>query len=193
MYHILVVELGDVVPRRCDDKPNLYVEKTAQSPDQRILALQEGRGPEWLKGNVVRLCAAHTSGPIRSAESATTRLKDKIRRLGAAGYTVNRSTRVWTVYVIELDPAGVKDPGKGYVYVGETTKTPEARLQEHRTDARTEKGRRLASRVVWRHGRNLRMDLAPKKKYFDAESAKLAEKRWHQRLKALGYKAVGGH
>lgn len=75
--------------------------------------------------------------------------------------------------------------------MGETSKTPEARFLEHTTGARNANGP-LYSRVVFKHGVKLRMDLAPKTKYFDQESSKQAEARTYERLKAKGYDVRGG-
>jgi hypothetical protein len=187
-----VVELDDVVPRRDPDKPNLYVGLTIEAPAIRYDRLKMGYGPDWLQGHLVGLRDDLVSGPILSPDEARRELRMAIRCLKSEGYTVNRDTRVWTVYVIELDPKGCKDPGKGFVYVGETSKPPEDRFKEHLKGKRNKRGR-LYSQAVRKHGRSLRMDLAPEIKYFDAASSKAAEKRWARKMKDEGYKVVGGH
>lgn len=108
------------------------------------------------------------------------------------GYTVNRNTQVWTVYVVELDGSAVSNPGKGYVYVGETSRTPEERFKQHRDGARNKHGRLYAG-VVKQYGVRLRPDLAPRKKYFDQASAKRGEKEHFELLKSKGYNVKGGH
>ena len=189
---VLVVELDDVVPRRDPDKPNLYVGLTIEAPSIRYQRLERGTGPAWLQGRLVRLRDDLVSGPFLKQDEARRECRIAIRCLRSEGYTVNRDTRVWTVYVIEMDPEGCRDPGKGFLYVGETSKTPEARYKEHLKGRRNRRGR-LYSRSVRKHGRRLRMDLAPETRYFDAASSKAAEKRWARKLKDEGYKVIGGH
>jgi hypothetical protein len=185
-----VVELDDVVRRRDSAKPNLYVGLTIEAPVVRYERLKMGYGPAWLRGHLVGLRDDLVSGPFLSQDEARRELLMAIRCLRNEGF--NRDTRVWTVYVIELDPKGSKDPGKGYVYVGETSKTPEERFKEHIKGKRNKRGR-LYSRSVRKHGRSLRLDLAPGIKYFDAASSKAGEKRWARKMRDEGYKVVGGH
>ena len=189
---VLVAELDDVVPRRDPGKPNLYVGLTVEEPATRYERLKMGYGPAWLQGHLVRLRSDLVSGPFLYRHDARLECRTAIRCLRSEGYTVNRDTRVWTVYVIELDPKGCKDPGNGFVYVGETSKTPEARYKEHLKGKRNRRGR-LYSRSVRKYGIRLRMDLAPEIRYFDGRSSKAAEKRWARKLKDEGYKVVGGH
>jgi hypothetical protein len=189
---VLVVELDDVVPRRDPNRPNLYVGLTVEAPVIRYERLKIGYGPAWLRGHLVALRDDLVSGPILSQDEARRELRMAIRCLKSEGYTVNRDTKVWTVYVIELDAKGCQDPGKGFVYVGETSKPPEARYEEHIKGRRNKRGR-LYSRLVRKYGQRLRPDLAPENKYFDAASSKAAEKRWARKMKDEGYKVVGGH
>ena len=189
---VIVVELDDVVPRRDPDKPNLYVGLTIEEPATRFERLKMGHGPAWLQGHLVGLRDDLTSGPLFSRDEAERECRMAIRCLKSEGYTVNRDTRVWTVYVIEMDPKGCKDPGKGFMYVGETSKTPEERFKEHIKGKRNKRGR-LYSRSVRKYGLVLRLDLAPETRYFDAASSKAAEKRWARKMKDEGYKVVGGH
>jgi predicted GIY-YIG superfamily endonuclease len=123
------------------------------------------------------------------AQQALTKLR---RKLSSEGYTVNRNTQVWTVYVIELDKTAVTNPGKGYVYVGETSRTPEERFTQHQEGARNKHGRLYAG-VVKQHGIRLRPDLAPRQKYFDQASAKRGEKEHFELLKSKGFNVKGGH
>jgi predicted GIY-YIG superfamily endonuclease len=190
-YWVMVVEINDVVPRRDPKKPNLYVAITIQGPSKRFEALTKGKGPKGLGLNVVKLRNDLSSGPFFLRENANKKREQTIKRLKSAGFTVNGDTTVWTVYVIELDPKGTSKPGKGFIYVGMTSKSPEERFEEHRTGAKNKRGP-LFSRVVLKYGCRLRMDLAPRRKYFDQASAMAAEKRWCQTMKDRGYNAVGG-
>jgi hypothetical protein len=143
-----VVELDDVVPRRDPDKPNLYVGLTIEEPATRFERLKIGHGPAWLQGHLVGLRDDLTSGPIFSRDEAKRECRAAIRCLKSEGYTVNRDPRVWTVYVIEMDAKGCQDPGKGFVYVGESSKTPEARFKEHIKGRRNKRGRLYSPSVL---------------------------------------------
>jgi GIY-YIG catalytic domain len=191
-HWVLVAELDDAVPRRDPDKPNLYVALTIEAPVIRYERLKTGYGPAWLQGHLIRLRDDLVSGPFLRPGDAKKELRAAIRCLKSEGYTVNRDPKVWTVYVIELDPKGSKDPGKGFLYVGETSKTPDERYKEHLKGRRNKRGR-LYSRSVRKYGQRLRMDLAPEIRYFDAASSKAAEKRWARKLRDEGYRVIGGH
>lgn len=191
---VIVVELDDVVPRRHPDKPNLYVASTRSPIEKRFTILQQGKGPAWIHDRIVHL-RSDLSIPTQSISRSRARTQRQvtIKNLHSAGFTVNRNTQTWTVYVVELDVAAVKDPGKGVVYVGETSLTPEERFDQHMTKAMSSKGARLYSPVVARWGIGLRMDLAPAEKVFDKESSKRVEAEWAEHLRSLGYVVKGGH
>jgi predicted GIY-YIG superfamily endonuclease len=188
----MVVELDDVVPRRDPARPNLYVTVTVEEPEKRYRALERGKGPQWLRGHLVRLRDDLTSGPFTLREEAAAERNAALACLREEGFTVNRGAGVWTVYVVELDPKGAKSPGKGFVYVGQTSKTPEARFEEHIRGKRNKRGP-LFSPVVRKWGLRLRMDLAPETRYFDRKSAEAAEKRTAQKMRDEGYRVAGGH
>lgn len=193
LYGVIVAELNDVVPRRDPSLPNLYVSITSMDLAQRSELLNKGKGPKWLMNNVTALRKDFSVEPTLSSHAEAKALKKCIiQSLKSSGYTVNRDTDLWTVYVIELDSAATKNPGEGYVYVGETKKTPEERFIEHTN--RVSNGKtKLFSSVAANHGRRLRMDLAPTAKLFDKESSKQAEADCAERLRGLGYKVRGGH
>lgn len=192
-YWLIVIELDDVVPRRDPQKPNLYVAKTATPPEERFTAIQRSKKKHWYTEHVERLRTdLASSRTYKSSEDAKQALTKLVKRLTSEGYTVNRNTQVWTVYVVELDGSAVSNPGKGYVYVGETSRNPEERFEQHRDGARNKHGRLYAG-VVKQHGVRLRPDLAPRKKYFDQASAKRGEKEHFELLKSKGYNVKGGH
>jgi hypothetical protein len=188
----MVAELDDVVPRRDPSMPNLYVAVTVEEPEKRYRALESGKGPKWLHGHLVRLRDDLTSGPFILREEAAAERNAALACLREEGFTVNRGAGVWTVYVVELDPKGAKSPGRGFVYVGQTSKTPEERFEEHTKGKQNRRGP-LFSPVVRKWGRRLRIDLAPETRYFDRKSAEAAEKRWAAKLRAEGFRVAGGH
>lgn len=192
-YSLIVLELEDVVPRRHANKPNLYVSITTMPLFARSELLNTGRGPDWLSGNIRQVrnelsCANFTL----DHDCAKTFKTESIAALRSEGYTVNRNTDIWTVYVIELYKNAIKDSGAGYLYVGETMKSPEQRFKEHMTRAVNGKTR-LFSSVVANHGHRLRIDLAPDQKFFDKQSSKEAEAEWADHLRSHGYVVKGGH
>jgi hypothetical protein len=78
---------------------------------------------------------------------------------------------VYTVYVIELSrkvftgDRKFREANPQYngvlecLYVGQTSKTPQERLMQHRTGYRNAKGRKLSSSIVEKYGRYLRPSL----------------------------------
>ena len=192
-YSLIVLELNDVVKRRESSKPNLYVAITVMSLAKRFGQLNSGKGPLWLSGNLQLLRRDLSRENFTLDHDCAKSYKAQaISAFCREGYTVNRNTDIWTVYVIGLDPSATRNPGEGYVYVGETKRTPEERLEQHLSRAKNAKTR-LYSSVVANHGIGLRMDLAPSKKYFDSQSAKKAEADWVEHLRSLGYTVKGGH
>ena len=190
-YRILVIELDDVVARRNPAKPNLLVTLTVDTPERRFTALAKGKS--WYSNHLrdLRLDLA-PQVTFRSRETAAEAESKLVRKLKSQGFTVNRDNTVWSLYVIELDPSAVSKPGKGHIYVGQTSLTPEARFQQHIKGVRNDRGP-LFARVVHAHGLRLMPNLMPKAKYYDQESAKAAEKRLAERLKERGYRVRGGH
>jgi hypothetical protein len=78
---------------------------------------------------------------------------------------------VYTVYVIELSRKVFSEDRKfreanpqfngvlECLYVGMTSKTPQERLQQHKTGYRNAKGQKLSSNIVQKYGRHLRPSL----------------------------------
>lgn len=190
----MAVELTDVCHRRDPSKPNLLVMKTQSEPKSRFQYLLGNSSEKWYSGYISELREdLYENRLLASAVEANTALRDLVGRLSTEGYTVNRDTRIWSVYVIELDSQHIDDPGKGYIYVGETSKPHETRLAEHLEKKRNDKGR-LYSLVVAKYGIRLRPELAPTSNtFFDQDSSRIAESSWASRLRDIGYTVEGGH
>lgn len=193
-FRVVVIELDDVQPRVRRDCPNLYVGLTSRSTSEIAGDLSIGKGsPTWARHHVVRV-RDDLAPAVTGARSECVQLRaDLIRRLRSKGYTVNRNTTAYRTYVINLHNPNLADVGAGHVYVGQTSKTPEQRLEEHLTGAVNSKGVRLASRVVERFGVDLNYDLMTKKIYLTQNQAKKAERRLAERLREQGYRVEGGH
>ena len=192
---MIVVELDDVVERRGTDLPNLYVGLTIVRPTTRVRQLQRGVDRvRWVKGHVVKLRNDFmVDAEFESQESAKAAKEITRKLLQAQGYTVNRSQSIWSTYVVPLDEGAIDESGKGWIYVGETSLTPEDRLAQHLSGARNRRGR-LYSRKVRDHGRHLRYDLMEGLPVqYSAEASKRAEAELAERLRENGYRVEGGH
>lgn len=187
---MFVVELDDAVgPRRRPDRPHVYVgTTTADSLDSVLRSKRRALVREHGVRLLPHLYRSYHPTTAADAKRQRVKLRTKLMRLG---YTVAGDTTVWHVYVIELDDGTERD--RPWVYVGETSKTPEQRFEEHRSGARNGRGR-LYSTVVRRHGVRLRPDLVlGQKVLFTASDAKAEEAALADRLREAGYEVAGGH
>ena len=193
-YRVVVLELTNVVSRIRTDRPNIYVGLTTRTPQQLADGLNNGKyKPAWARNNVVGLLdKLAPQGTLTYTEAKQLR-DDLERQLRTKGYTVNRNTTAYRTYVINLDNPNLNDPGKGYVYVGQTSKTPEQRLQEHLTGARSAKGHNLASHKVSKYGTQLNYELMTQRIYLTQKQALKAERRLAERLRQQGCTVDGGH
>lgn len=192
-YYVTALELTDVVQRRCASLPNLYIGISIQLASQNSIMNNRPSGAKWYAEHVVTprpdlVCT--TAFPTR--ETAKSAMRRYVSKLSEIGFTVNRNTTVWSVYVIELDASAAPTPGYGYLYVGETTKNHEQRFSEHMSRARNAKTR-LYSSVVARYGLRLRPDLAPPNLLFSKKQSLKAEKEWANNLRKRGFTVEGGH
>ena len=193
-YRVVVLELTNVVSRIRTDRPNLYVGVTTRTPQQLADGLNNGKyTPAWARNNVVGILDTLAPAGTFTYTEAKQLRDDLKRQLRTKGYTVNRNTTAYRTYVINLHNPNLTDPGKGYVYVGQTSKTPEQRLQEHLNGTRSRKGHNLASRKVSKYGTDLNYDLMTQRIYLTQKQALKAERRLAERLRGLGYVVEGGH
>ncbi len=193
---VIVVELDDVILRRRAELPNLYVGLTIVKPvSRRVKQLQSGVDRvRWVRGHVVKLRSdLMVDAEFDSQDSARAAKEITQKLLQAQGYTVNRGKSMWSTYVIQLDEGAIDDPGSGWVYVGETSLSPEDRLAQHLSGARNRRGR-LYSKVVRDHGQHLRYDLTEGLPVqYSSEASKRAEAELAERLRENGYRVEGGH
>ena len=193
-YRVVVLELTNVVSRIRTDRPNLYVGVTTRTPQQLADGLNNGKyTPAWARNNVVGILDTLAPAGTFTYTEAKQLRDDLKRQLRTKGYTVNRNTTAYRTYVINLDNPDLTDPGKGYVYVGQTSKTPEQRLQEHLNGTPSRKGHNLASRKVLKYGTELNYDLMTQRIYLTQKQALTAERRLAARLRQQDYTVEGGH
>lgn len=193
-HWLIVVELDDVVPRRDPSKPNLFVGLTLSPPAERFEQIKRSKRKTWYFGHVREFRNDLSPGHHFDDEGeARKELKLLCERLIEEGYAVNCESRVWQVYVLELDQARSKDSTKKPVYVGETSQDPETRLAQHRGELASKKGKPLTARSTKGYVIGLLPDLAPNQLYFTSEQSKRAEAEWAEHLRVLGYEVFGGH
>lgn len=198
-HQVFVVELDDDYgPRRRSDRPNVLVRITTRDPADHFARIKaSSKRHRTIREHGVRLRADLTRNYGPTTETEARRQQRKIiNKLMRKGFTVNGDTRVWCLYVIELDDdVGPRaNPEFPWVYVGETSRSPEERFRQHMTRARTKKGHRLFSTVVADHGLHLRPDLYETEPLlYTHEDAKIAEALLGDRLARVGYSIKGAH
>ena len=194
-YRVVVIELADLLPRLESGLPNLLVVPTVGSAEERLERLDNPTGKQhWAAGHgrCVRhdLSIRRTYDTHRRAKKAADRLVERLLR---QGYVVNRRNDQRRVYVIELTQDHLARPATGYYYVGETSLRPEARLEQHRTNAVSKHGRPLGARRIQPYIVGLRPDLAPAEFFLTKEESEAAEAATVLALRALGHRVLGGH
>lgn len=196
-HRVYVVELDDESgPRRRADRPNLHVGITTMEPTEKLAQIERSsKRHRQIRSHVVRLRADLTRSYKATTELDARRQKRKLAiKLMRQGYTVNGDRRVWQLYVIELggEPSST-NRALPRVYVGETSKSPEERLEQHLSGARNGKGR-LYSSVVNRDGLRLRPDLVLLPAvHYTQEDSRRAEDNLATLLRERGYEVKGGH
>jgi hypothetical protein len=197
-YRLMVVELNDGAgPRRRPDRPNLYLGVTKGDPQERFERIQTAsKRHQVIRDHGIRLRADLTRNYSPTTEADARRQKGKLaHKLMRQGFTVNGDTRVWRLYVIELDDgvgprASARHP---WVYVGETSIPIEERFEQHRLGVRNRRGP-LFARAVRDHAVRLRPDLFEHEPlHFTAADSKVAEALLAARLEAAGFSVKGGH
>lgn len=197
-WRIVIVELSDEVPRRRPDLPALYVSVCQSTREERLFDLQAGAGPEAFTGKYVSiredLLRVGTNFETRSsAKAACKREKARLARLG---HSINGDATVWNTYVVDLDPSGVPGTEVGYVYVGQTSLSPEDRFAVHKGPKPDPPARDLRSGVVNRRGirlnRELMNQLTPKPPKYTLRDALQLERVWATKLHEMGYRVEAG-
>lgn len=194
-HWLIVVELDDVVPRRDPSKPNLYVAKTLVPPSKRAKALEVSRRKTWYQGHIIKfrrdLTPVHQFADAESAADGYQKLRDKLL---ADGFTVNRNERTWRVYVLDLDQSKLKDPGEGFLYVGQTAVDIETRFEQHLGELSKKSGKSLSAPSLKKQViLGINWKLTPEITYFTEEQSKIAEAQLADELRNQGFKVLGGH
>jgi hypothetical protein len=191
-HTIMVVELD---AQEDGNKQCLYVSSSSQSPEKFFERLTAKQNELNLPGKPVGLRQELVLGykPSRSKSALQRRLKETKERLHKLGFEV---LPYWRIYVLDVDPDRPKpllDRGERnhVVYVGQTSKTIEARLLEHQGVRRGEDGRYLGGPSIEGRSPNLNTDLTPEERVFSLEDALAFETEYSKKLENLDYRVLG--
>jgi hypothetical protein len=134
--------------------------------------------------------------PSRSAKAIARRLDETKTRLARLGHAINGVESVWSLYVLDVNAdiePSLKNRGKRnhVVYVGQTSKSIEIRLKEHRGELSGKNNKYLGAPSIKGRDPKLNHRLTPKKKLFTEEDAILHEAKLAHKLKAAEYRVLG--
>ena len=197
-WRIIAVELIGL-PRRVETIPHLYVGKTTKSVEERFSNFMDGEGPKTFKDNWLKLRqdVLEFRGEIFDKKQSEKILRSEKERLARKGHAINGSFTVWHTYVVDLDPEDDVDVGKGYVYVGQTSHTPEERYKIHKAPKPEPPAIDLGVTVVRKRGLGLNYvlaaELSPRPPFFSLKDVLAAERTWAKTLYKRGFKVDAGH
>jgi hypothetical protein len=167
-------------------------------PDERVRTLVSSKRESH------REVAPHVVAPrldltegvaYTSAAEAKRAKRDLINELLAQGHWVNGRGTPFHVYVIELaDGVGTKTGRRDrpWLYVGETSKDPQDRINQHRDGAMRGR-RRIYNKDANRHFVRARKDLYEDlPTVFTREKSRQLEEETALRLKSEGYSVIWG-
>jgi len=184
-----IVELDDAEARDLPHKENLLVRvfRVGQLASE-VVAAQDAE----LARRIVRArddLSPDTDSATRARAKA--RRKKLARQLRNRGQSVLGHDEYFRVYVVELDASELDDPGRGYVYVGETGQSVDDRFEQHRLGT-VEWSKARGSRRVGARAVRLRPDLTDTRIDRSRNASRAAERRLAERLRDAGYVVVGG-
>lgn len=202
-YRIWLGEVGcrEFLKYADPDRPQLLLGSARDNPIQRMEKLADGSLDHskfaQTYGIEPRMDLLETL-PAEIGALESYRKKDDASKVRAQvrdhlldqGYVVAdaRTDEVYTIYIINLVDDSVSDPSPGkWVYVGETSKTPEERFDEHKNGTRDNKAAR-------EHGRDLNYDLMkdiPQVRF--KQDSKWLEAQTGEELRSRGYVVEGAH
>lgn len=186
-YRIFAAELSEEFPRRVETHPAVYVGLS------RKRVLSHGDAIERIlggKSQYARLIVSArpdlvTHEVFEERDEGVESLALVRRHLARQGFSVNPSrTCSYKLYVVDLDSAKLKRPGKRCVYVGMTSLPVQDRLNQHRSGVK-------AARVA-RAFLRLNTDLTPHHKvFFSRWDATAEETELGRTLARDGYEVWG--
>ncbi len=191
-HSIIVVELDT---QNSSNSRRFFVTSSSRPPEEFYENLVVRQKELNLHGRPLNLSQELVLGykPSRSRTAIQRRLKETRERLDKLGFEVFPH---WRVYVLDVDPDNPEpllDRGKKnhVVYVGQTSKTIEARLLEHQGLNRGEGGRYLGGPSIEGRTPKLNMALTPQKRAFSLPDALDLESQFSKELRNAGYRVLG--
>jgi hypothetical protein len=206
---LCVLESADSrYPRRCPDLENLRVKRTRIPPGPELDA-RVGSDAKWRALGIRRVrydLMPKDREPggllmpfvIPEQRSAAIRAERALSdHLSSLGYTVNGNTKIWRVYVVELElpPKPSPEHNRGYVYVGQTSIEVEERARQHRLGPAYRPNYNAYSGICHKYFKQLRLDLLPewaRTKFFSRCDALRAEGRLRLHFEEKGFRVEGG-
>jgi hypothetical protein len=195
---IIIVELDPSMPQRIPQKPHLYIGLTVEWPEKRFNRVMSGKiSPIYAEHyKCLRPDLSVFSEVGLPPEDAKRILAQEKLRLTREGFAINGDSSVWHTYVVDLDPTGEPDVGQGFVYVGQTSLTPEARFAVHKGGKPKAPAVDLRAGVVAEKGLQLNYELmtqlTPLSPVFTLKDALVLEKTLALKLHELGYRVEAG-
>lgn len=194
-HSIMVVELEINNSLSSPSKSSFWVTSTTQDPEAFFLAFCEKSSNLKLPGVPfrVRPDLVLDYKPSRSRAALARRLKETKERLDKLGHLVFPH---WRIYVLDVDPdhpEPLLDRGtrNHVVYVGQTSKSIEARLLEHQGLRRGKEGRYIGGQSIEGRSPRLNVALTPSRRVFSNDDALDFEAEYSKQLKADGYRVLG--
>ena len=189
-FLVAVFELDDADPRDLPERENLLVRVVVANREPlSVLASQD----EALAARVVRVRDDLIPSTVFATRRRAKLSRKKVaQRLRNRGHSVLGHDEYFRVYVIELDASELDEPGRGYVYVGETSQSVDDRFEQHRLGT-VEWSKARGSRRVGARAVRLRPDLTDTRIYRSRNASRAAERRLADQLREKGYLVLGGH
>ena len=178
---VIVVETIDIAPRRRPDLPNLFVKVWRCDAGDPAVSIKRRR--TVLGKNFLRIRSdLQPSEAFASEELAKSARNQVASTLSFSGHTINPVKHAsYSVYVLELKPITF---GKRRLYVGQTSKSIDARIEEHLSGIRH-------SRAVRRDFLHRVKEFEPKRKFTSKWDAESEETALGLKLIERGFDVVG--
>jgi predicted GIY-YIG superfamily endonuclease len=182
---IITYITSDVVQRWKPDMPCVFVATTKLPANQNDVALARRQRSSRKSGvTTIEVLGEGTESEFTTNRETLKNQKEAVRnRLAQAGYTVNPVKNPYCVYVVELAGLEAKFGPGNWLYVGETAKSAEERIAQHRS------GVKKAS--VAKYFARRRPDLEPTAALHSRSNSVAAEAEHAAHLRSLGYKVLG--
>ncbi len=183
------------------DRPQLLLGSARDNPIQRMEKLTNGSldhskfaqtygiepRMDLLETLPAEIGALESYRKKDDASKVRAQVRDHLLGLGYVLDPAN-GNEIYTIYIINLIDESAPDPAPGkWVYVGETSKTPEDRFDEHKSGTRDNKAAR-------EHGRDLNYDLMkdfPQVRF--RQDSEWLEADTGEELRSRGYVVEGAH